>query len=103
MKSTFQIICVVAFSVGHGFFAFGGYLVPRIDLNDPSQIANYLEHQSNANRDEQIVASLARGFGVALMTFGGLGLVVPWVNAIVVRIQQQPSNVGKPPDLPLTA
>ena len=103
MKNTFQIICVLAFSVGAGFFAFGGYLAPRLDLSDPAQITNYLEHQSNAIREEQIVASLARGFGVALMTFGGLGLVVPWANAIVARIQQQRPDAAKPPDLPTAA
>jgi hypothetical protein len=97
MKGLIQLGCVIAIALGAGLFAFGSYFEPRIELNDPAAVASFIQHQG---KDEHIAASLARGFGIGFITLGGLGLVVPWVNALLVR--QQPPNRSTPPDVGLT-
>ena len=97
MKSLIQLGCVVAVALGAGLFAFGSYFEPRVELADPAVVASFIQNQ---DRGVHITASMARGFGIGLITLGGLGLVVPWVNAFVAR-QRLPTG-PTPPDVGLT-
>ncbi|HUG93287.1 MAG TPA: hypothetical protein VML55_20770 [Planctomycetaceae bacterium] len=79
-----QIISVVAIAIGAGLFAYGSYLEPRLDLANPAETARHLAEYSSRAAHE--IASVTRGVGIGFMTLGGLALLVPWINALVVRI-----------------
>ncbi len=94
VRGLLQIICVVAFGLGTALFATGGYLRPRLDPADPAAVVRYLDR---GNSEERIITAVVTGFGVGLMVLGGLGLTVPWVNAIVSRTRKPgvlPAEVG---------
>src|ERR1700676_3033748 len=98
MRGFLQVVCVMAIALGAGLFAFGNYYEPRLDLNDPAKIANYMNDYGRAGSGDRIAASLARGFGIGFMTLGVLGLAVPWVNLLLLRKRERetppPLNVG---------
>jgi hypothetical protein len=56
-------------------FAFGRHLDPPLEKQNPA-VAAMMQRDENPH----IVASMACGLGVALMTGGILGVVLPWVN-----------------------
>lgn len=82
MHSTAQMICVIAIGLGAGLFSVGHYLEPPMAAMRPEDLAQFWR----GNDDVHIAASILRGFGVCFLTMGGLGIVVPWINAIVSRL-----------------
>jgi hypothetical protein len=74
-KEFVQVVCILAIAVGAGLFAFGRHLDPPLDVQNPAALA-MLQRGENPH----VVASMACGLGVALMTGGILGVVLPWVN-----------------------
>lgn len=76
-----QVICVVAIGLGAGLLTAGQYLEPPIAAMTPADLARFWERSN----DIHIVASILRGLGVFLLTTGSLGVVIPWVNALVLR------------------
>lgn len=80
-RELFQFISVVAIAVGAGLFAFGRHLAPPFDATNPATAAIAM-NVSTADRE---AASVACGFGVCFMTFGILGLAIPWINMTVAR------------------
>lgn len=81
MRHILQAICVIAIAAGGGLFAYGSYLVPRPDPANPMEAIHAIQVDGKTRE----IASLTHGVGIGLMTLGGLGLVVPWVNAALVR------------------
>jgi hypothetical protein len=79
-----QIAFVVAVALGAGLFAFGGYLEPSLDATNPAEMMRMVHDRVKS--EEHYIASAARGFGIGLMTLGGLGLVVPWINMLLGRL-----------------
>jgi hypothetical protein len=94
MHAIFQVVAVFAVALGAGLFAFGSYLDPRPDANNPAEIAKYFSRDDNTRFE----ASVARGVGIGFMVLGGLGLAVPWVNAYVY---QQAAGRARTPPAPL--
>jgi hypothetical protein len=80
MRGFIQMVCVLAIAVGAGLLAFGSHLEPQANLLDPSPFARQLD--TSENRESHLIASVTCGFGIGLMIFGTLGLVMPWVNKI---------------------
>jgi hypothetical protein len=85
MRGFIQASCVVAIALGAGLFTFGSYLQPRLDLANPAGAAQVARYFGKQSEDLHIAAAIARGFGTGFMTLGGLGLVVPWVNAFLAH------------------
>jgi hypothetical protein len=79
-----QIAFVVAIALGAGLFSFGGYLEPPLDFSNSGEMARLF--QQHGRSEEHYIASTARGFGIGLMTLGGLGLLVPWINVLLGRL-----------------
>lgn len=90
MRSLVQVVCVAALALGAGLFAFGGYLDPQPGLRSPDDVARFVGRFSD--RDDRMMASIARGFGIGFMALGGLGLVVPWVNTLVAGAGRRGGN-----------
>jgi len=76
-----QVLAILAFAVGAGLFAFGRHLDPPIDPAHPALVQHRVSYDGDLHR----IAAIACGFGVAFMTFGGLTLAVPHVNAALRR------------------
>jgi hypothetical protein len=72
-----QVVLVIAVALGAGLFAFGGYLEPRPDL---AAAMGMMPVERGHSTELHVISSGARGAGIGLMTLGGLGLVVLWVN-----------------------
>ncbi len=79
-----QIAFVVAVALGAGLFAFGGYIEPPLIAMNPGDMVRLV--QEGVRSEEHYIASGARGFGIGLMTLGGLGLVVPWITMLLGRL-----------------
>jgi len=91
-----QIAFVVAVALGAGLYAFGGYIEPPLIALNPADMVRLV--QDGVKSEEHYIASAARGFGIGLMTLGGLGLVVPWINMLLGRLVA--SNSGPPQNGP---
>jgi hypothetical protein len=90
MRDFIQAGSVVAFALGAGLFALGSYLQPPLNITNvnPADIARIFDHVS----DYHVGASVTRGIGVGFMTLGGLGLIVPWINAFLARERPRPET-----------
>ena len=88
MHGTAQVICVIAIGLGAGLFSAGHCLEPPMMAMTPTDLARF----SAGNDDVHIVASILRGVGICLLTTGGLGIVIPWINALVFRSPPQGSS-----------
>ena len=90
MHGKAQVICVMAIGLGSGFFAAGHYLEPPLSAMTPTDLARVMSGSS----DLHITAGVLRGVGTCLLTTGGLGIVIPWINALVYRFSSRntPSN-----------
>jgi hypothetical protein len=75
-----QLLCVLAIGIGAGLYAFADHLVPEFDPQNPA-IAAIGMH----DRADYRISAVAAGLGVACMTCGALGLVIPWINAAIER------------------
>ncbi|HEV8062202.1 MAG TPA: hypothetical protein VGP68_20150 [Gemmataceae bacterium] len=93
MRNFIQGVCVFAFALGAGLFAFGTYLQPELNFTNvnPVEFTRFFDHMN----EYRIGASIARGFGIGFMTLGGLGLIVPWVNVLLTR--ERSRVVATPP------
>lgn len=91
MRGILQAICVFAIALGAGLFATGNYLQPPIDPGNLADISRFLQYRN----DERIASSVLRGCGIGFMTLGVLGLVVPWINALVFRQRRPEVLVGQ--------
>jgi len=98
-----QIAFVVAIALGAGLYTFGGYLEPSLDATNPAEMIRMVQAtnpaemmrmvQDRGRSEEHYIASAARGFGIGLMTLGGLGLVVPWINMLLGRFVGRETRV----------
>jgi hypothetical protein len=77
-----QLVSVIAIAFGAGLVAFARHLDPPLDMANPAAIARSMDHNNKADRQ---VASMASGVGVAGITLGTLGLVIPWINLYMAR------------------
>jgi hypothetical protein len=80
-----QVVAIFAIAFGGGMFAFGRRLDPPLNSTHPAAI----ERAISTDKDTRIFASVATGFGVCLMTFGALSLVIPWVNDVLARRRER--------------
>jgi len=79
-RELIQAIAVLAIALGAGMFAFGRHLDPPLVATNPVA----MQRAMNPGADFHLAASFATGFGVCLMTFGALSIVIPWVNDALV-------------------
>jgi len=93
VTAPWQIAFVVAIALGAGLFAFGGYLEPSLDAISPVEMMRTVHDRVKS--EEHYIASAARGLGIGLMTLGGLGLVVPWINMLLGRLAGRETSVPR--------
>ena len=74
MNPLLQFGAIVAIAIGAGLVAFSGHLDPVRNPANPASFAQPFDS------NDHHIASVAIGFGTALITFGVLLLIIPWVN-----------------------
>ena len=97
MRRFAQAVCVLAIAIGSGLFSFGRYLEPQIDLKNPVEVAHLLSDYRAA--DQHFTASVCSGVGIGFLTLGTLGLVVPWINALMRKASGPQPSLSEPPSL----
>ncbi len=82
MRRFGQAVCILVIAIGSGLFSFGSYLDPRLDVTEAAR-----QFDLYRSREEHFTASICRGVGVGCLTLGSLGLIVPWINLLVLKLR----------------
>ena len=79
-RAFLQFCCVSLIAIGAGSFSYGRYLEPPLQPNDPAAYVRQFGYDAERTHRE---VSVAKAIGTGLLIFGTLGLVVPYVNALI--------------------
>ena len=76
-----RIVCVLAMAIGAGLLTAGAQLkIPEVESANPSVAAEYYGGRKD---DLRVIPAALYGVGVGLMVLGGVGIVVPWIDALI--------------------
>jgi hypothetical protein len=87
MNSLLHFGAIVATAIGAGLVAFSGHLDPARTAANPASFAQPFD------LNDHHAASAATGFGTALITFGVLLLIIPWVNRYLSTAATRPGTI----------
>lgn len=78
-----QVLSSFAIALGAGLFVAGNSLYPLPLVNDLGQVISSQGWQGRNMQSTHEIASTLKGSGVGIMILGILGVLIPWLNALI--------------------